>query len=235
MSKRRPIAPQTVTREQAANAPGVSLSTLKRMINDGQFPSPRQLSPGRVGWFFADIEDRIPGIQDAVAHEALFEIDASKFSKDEAGGLAHKFAKQAVTKTGGNPDSVMLSYEPGYDQRVKLVDRMTEDALDAASKAHPIEALLIQAALFPATRSLMLRHLTDAGVALASDLSESEWQGIGCALLWRIGQKGALPITMNAQGVLQALSKADVIDARPASASDIKTAAKAAAVDDAAE
>lgn len=45
-----------LTRAEAALAVGISISTLERLVRLGQFPQPRLLSAGRVGWLTREIE-----------------------------------------------------------------------------------------------------------------------------------------------------------------------------------
>ena len=47
--------------ESAAAAICVSRSTLQRMVRDGEFPAPRQLSGRRVGWLVREVEEWAEG------------------------------------------------------------------------------------------------------------------------------------------------------------------------------
>lgn len=41
--------------EEVAQQTSLSLSTLRRMVQRGEFPKPRQLSPRRIGWGATDV------------------------------------------------------------------------------------------------------------------------------------------------------------------------------------
>ena len=43
---------------------GLSLSTIKRMFNDGRFPKPLHLSPRRIGWPARQVKDWLRTLQD---------------------------------------------------------------------------------------------------------------------------------------------------------------------------
>jgi predicted DNA-binding transcriptional regulator AlpA len=43
---------------------GLSLSTIKRMVNDGRFPKPMHLSPRRIGWPAGEVKDWINRLDD---------------------------------------------------------------------------------------------------------------------------------------------------------------------------
>jgi prophage regulatory protein len=43
---------------------GLSLSTIKRMFNDGRFPKPLHLSPRRIGWPAKQVKDWLRDLQD---------------------------------------------------------------------------------------------------------------------------------------------------------------------------
>ena len=52
-----PIKPLAVDSEGAAALTTLSTATIKVEIRNGNFPRPRQLSKGRVGWRIVDIEE----------------------------------------------------------------------------------------------------------------------------------------------------------------------------------
>ena len=46
-----------LSREQAAEALSLSLSTFEDGVRKGLYPRPRQISPNRVGWLRKELED----------------------------------------------------------------------------------------------------------------------------------------------------------------------------------
>jgi prophage regulatory protein len=42
---------------EAANMLSLAMSTVQRLVREKQFPAPRQISAGRVGWLVREIED----------------------------------------------------------------------------------------------------------------------------------------------------------------------------------
>lgn len=53
---KRTIPPLLVTREEAANALSLGVSTFMREVRAGRIPPPRVVSPGRVGWLWSELE-----------------------------------------------------------------------------------------------------------------------------------------------------------------------------------
>lgn len=53
---RRAIPPLLITREEAANALSLGVSTFMREVQAGRIPAPRAVSPGRVGWLWSELE-----------------------------------------------------------------------------------------------------------------------------------------------------------------------------------
>lgn len=53
---RRELPPLLVTREEAANALSLGVSTFMREVQAGRIPAPRAVSPGRVGWLWSELE-----------------------------------------------------------------------------------------------------------------------------------------------------------------------------------
>lgn len=53
---RRELPPLLVTREEAANALSLGVSTFMREVRVGRIPAPRAVSPGRVGWLWWELE-----------------------------------------------------------------------------------------------------------------------------------------------------------------------------------
>jgi len=47
-----------------ARITGLSNSTIKRMVNDGRFPKPMQLSPRRIGWPAREVKDWLNRLDD---------------------------------------------------------------------------------------------------------------------------------------------------------------------------
>jgi prophage regulatory protein len=50
------MKPLIVLRRNLPTVLGLSASTVKRMVARGEFPRPREVSPGLVGWRMADLE-----------------------------------------------------------------------------------------------------------------------------------------------------------------------------------
>jgi len=53
---RRALPPLLVTREEAANALSLGLSTFMRAVAQGRIPPARQITGGRVGWLWSELE-----------------------------------------------------------------------------------------------------------------------------------------------------------------------------------
>lgn len=51
------IKPLYIDLQEAANAVGLSPTTVQAMIRKGEFPAPRELSTKRVGWLLSEIEE----------------------------------------------------------------------------------------------------------------------------------------------------------------------------------
>jgi excisionase family DNA binding protein len=47
----------TISAKEVARLTGISLSTIKRMVGDGRFPPPMQLSEWRIGWPARDVRE----------------------------------------------------------------------------------------------------------------------------------------------------------------------------------
>ena len=59
------LKPLVVTLSQAAAMLTLSTGTVQRLVREGRIPKPRLLSPGRVGWLFADIERYVAGLPES--------------------------------------------------------------------------------------------------------------------------------------------------------------------------
>lgn len=53
---RQMIPPLLVTREEAARALSLGISTFMREVRAGRIPAARVVSPGRVGWLWSELE-----------------------------------------------------------------------------------------------------------------------------------------------------------------------------------
>lgn len=51
------MTPVLLPRRDAAQYAGMSPSTLEKLVRLGQFPAPRKLSPGRVGWLRREVDE----------------------------------------------------------------------------------------------------------------------------------------------------------------------------------
>lgn len=51
------MTPAILPRVAAAAHSGLSISTMEKLVRQGRFPKPRQLSPGRVGWLPHEINE----------------------------------------------------------------------------------------------------------------------------------------------------------------------------------
>ena len=49
---------------EVARVAGISVSTIKRMVNDGRFPKPLNLSPRRIGWTGKDVRMWLEALHD---------------------------------------------------------------------------------------------------------------------------------------------------------------------------
>ena len=52
----RELPPLLVSREEAASALSLGVSTFMREVRVGRIPAPRAVSPGRVGWLWSELE-----------------------------------------------------------------------------------------------------------------------------------------------------------------------------------
>jgi prophage regulatory protein len=50
------IKPLYLSREEAAKFLAISTSTFESMVAKGEYPRPRKVSPGRVGWLVEELE-----------------------------------------------------------------------------------------------------------------------------------------------------------------------------------
>lgn len=51
------ITPRIVAKDIAAQVLSLSVKTFERLVQAGEIPKPRQISPGRVGWLVSDLDD----------------------------------------------------------------------------------------------------------------------------------------------------------------------------------
>jgi prophage regulatory protein len=161
MSKAQPIKPahlpQYVGYRHVCDALVVSRRTVERMVREGKFPSPVQLSPNRVGWqaetVTAWLDERGKGL---VAHAVAHPQD---LEPDQLVDSARDLIAEAMSKRTGKPvDPAGMSV---YTTRAVTMDEFKaaearEFALLAKRFAHFGEgrAVVLAAWLFPALRPL---------------------------------------------------------------------------------
>ena len=171
MSKEQPDSrpshlPQYVGYSEVQEALGVSLRTIERMVRDGLFPRPEQLSPNRVGWkaevVTAYLDDRS---QRLVARAVSNPED---LAPDQLAGAAFGLLVRAIENELGEPvDPAGISVLYGRPS-----EPITEEQLFAAESQEAAiwqqrfadfgtdRAFVVAAWLFPSLREMFAEAAT---------------------------------------------------------------------------
>ena len=164
--------PQFVGYVEVEAALGVSRRTVERMVREGKFPMPVQLTPNRVGWkvetVTAWLDERSKGLAArSVAHPQDLE-------PDELEDQARIYAAQAISKRTGKPvDPAALA--------LHATRRLTEEEFsvleteehriraDYLSRLTLEQALVVVAVLLPQLRPVFMKTTSPRARAVLKD------------------------------------------------------------------
>ena len=147
--------PQFVGYTQVEAALGVSRRTVERMVREGKFPMPVQLTPNRVGWKVDTVTGWLDERSKGLAARAVASPDELQ-PEQVAPAIRDLSARLLTAKLGMNvrPDQVNLviertaTTEEVADRRAALLQELEELCGD-----FPMDrAVYIMASLFPAYR-----------------------------------------------------------------------------------
>ena len=131
---------------------GVSRRTIERMVRDGRFPPPVQLSPNRVVWPAETLTEWAEGLKHNVLSIAV--TDPEQLAPEQVMPAMLKLGARYVSEKAGKsiaPDEIELNMwcdTSDYDTRLRLISRLRE-------LCHDFElgrAQIIAAALFESVR-----------------------------------------------------------------------------------
>lgn len=152
--------PRYVGYREVCDALGCSRSTMERMVRDGRFPKPVQLSPNRVGWDVSVIEAELATRAKGLAARAVTDPEelAPQELEDEARRLAAAAHHRRTGKTV-QPEDFLLNPVVEEEQFV-LAQQQAEDVLvqylaELKIEQAAVAAMLLLPQLRPALRGLV--------------------------------------------------------------------------------
>lgn len=182
--------PRYVGRREVAEALGISTKTLRRMVNDGGFPQPVNLSPNRIGWMAHVVAEYMASRARDVTARAVSSPD--QLSDATVAVSARQLAATHLAREFGehvDPASVII----GRIKRMSPAEGAVEERELFASLERQFEALSelecipVIYWLFPAYRPGLRHALLRRGVELPTD--ETAIRAIGAGALF-YGQTG---------------------------------------------
>ena len=166
--------PQFVGYAQVETSLGVSRRTVERVVREGKFPRPVQLTPNRVGWkvetVTAWLEERSKGL----AARAVANPD--ELEPDEVAPTLAMLAARLASKEFGqavSPEQVQLtlSREATNDEVTSCRAKLLGHLEDLCQHFSYNRALFIAASLFPAVREVFYENgIGDPGVLRDPDV-----------------------------------------------------------------
>ena len=154
--------PKFVGYAEVEQAIGVSRSTIERMVREGTFPSPIQLSANRVGWRLETVLAWLAEREKGLAAKAV--TNPEDLSPDQLGDAAHEYAARAFSKQLGEPvstEQISIQLErPMTEAEAKAYRDKAIDAFENRFAHFTVErSILVVAWLFPALRPHFMRGI----------------------------------------------------------------------------
>ena len=166
--------PQFIGYAQVESALGVSRRTVERMVREGKFPMPVQLTPNRVGWKVETVTAWLDERAKGFAARAVASPD--ELEPDEVAPTIAKLAARLISQEFGeavSPDQVLLtlSRSATNDEVTSCRAKLLGHLEDLCEHFTYNRALFIAASLFPAVRETFFKNgIGDPGVLRDPDV-----------------------------------------------------------------
>ena len=141
--------PQFVGYREVQDALGVSRRTVERMVREGKFPKPIQLTPNRVGWRLETVQAWLAEREKGLSAKAV--TNPEDLSPDQLGDAAVDLLTRAIEHEIGepvDPKGIQITYGPPPEM-------ITLDQLKSA-EARQLAMLWRQLADFPSGRAYVM-------------------------------------------------------------------------------